>query len=166
VHGFSSGKPFFNNIIASGWGKRPFVTIEEICGIDFYRTSLKNDTLNNFAIKILKENRVEISIRNVGEVTVVDISGMLDTNTSGVASDEMGKVAGTSDKLLLNLENLEFLSSAGLRVFLRTAKLQKGSGGAIKVCGATGVVQEVMEISGFGSLLDLHDSESDALAAF
>ena len=109
---------------------------------------------------------MEISTRNVGEVTVVDISGSLDTHTSGAASDEIGKVVGSTGKMLLNLENLEFLSSAGLRVFLRTAKQQKGSGGVIKVCSATGVVKEVMEISGFGSLLDLHDSESDALAAF
>jgi anti-sigma B factor antagonist len=78
----------------------------------------------------------------------------------------MSKIVGNAEKMLLNLENLEFLSSAGLRVFLRTAKQQKGSGGAIKVCSATGVVKEVMEISGFGSLLDLHESESDALAAF
>jgi anti-sigma B factor antagonist len=112
------------------------------------------------------EEIVEVNTRNVGDVTVVDISGSLDRHTSGAASDEMGKVIGTTDKMLLNLENLEFLSSAGLRVFLRTAKQQKGSGGAIKVCNATGVVKEVMEISGFGSLLDLHDSESDALASF
>jgi anti-sigma B factor antagonist len=109
---------------------------------------------------------VEISTRTVDNVTVVDISGSLDTQTSGTASDEMAKIVGNAEKMLLNLENLEFLSSAGLRVFLRTAKQQKGSGGAIKVCSATGVVKEVMEISGFGSLLDLHESETDALAAF
>jgi len=109
---------------------------------------------------------MEISTRTVNDVTVVDISGSLDTHTSGAASDEMAKVIGNAEKMLLNLENLEFLSSAGLRVFLRTAKQQKGSGGAIKVCNATGVVKEVMEISGFGSLLDLHEFESDALAAF
>lgn len=109
---------------------------------------------------------MEISTRKVGDVTVIDISGSLDTHTSGAASDEMGKIVGSTEKMLLNLENLEFLSSAGLRVFLRTAKQQKGTGGAIKVCNATGVVKEVMEISGFGSLLDLHDSESGALASF
>lgn len=109
---------------------------------------------------------MELSTRNVGEVTVVDIAGSLDTHTSGAASDEIGKIVGSTGKMLLNLENLEFLSSAGLRVFLRVAKQQKGSGGAIKVCSATGVVKEVMEISGFGRLLDLHDSESDALASF
>ena len=109
---------------------------------------------------------MEISTRNVDGVTVIDISGSLDTQTSGAASDEMARIAQEASKMLLNLESLDFLSSAGLRVILRTAKQLTGSGGAIKVCNAAGVVKEVMEISGFGSLLDLHASEADALAAF
>ncbi len=109
---------------------------------------------------------MEISTRNVDGVTVIDISGSLDTQTSGAASDEMARIAQEASKMLLNLESLDFLSSAGLRVILRTAKQLKGAGGAIKVCNAGGVVKEVMEISGFGSLLDLHASEADALAAF
>ena len=110
--------------------------------------------------------KVEINTRSVEGVTIVDISGSLDTQTSGTASEEMSRIAEDGTKLLLNLEGLEFLSSAGLRVMLRTAKQLKGSGGSIKVCSAAGVVKEVMEISGFGSLLDLYASESEALASF
>ena len=109
---------------------------------------------------------MEITNRNVDDVTIVDISGSLDTQTSGAASDEISKIAQDATKLLINLEKLDFLSSAGLRVILRAAKQIKGSGGAIKLCNAAGVVKEVMEISGFGSLLDLHATEEDALASF
>ena len=109
---------------------------------------------------------MDISTRNVDGVTVIDMTGSLDTQTSGAASDEMARIAQEASKMLLNLENLDFLSSAGLRVILRTAKELKGSGGAIKVCNAAGVVKEVMEISGFGSLLDLHTSEAEAIGAF
>ena len=69
-------------------------------------------------------------------------------------------------KLLLNLENLVFISSAGLRLILKTAKLVHGRNGDLKVCGATGVVKEVMEISGFDSLLDLHDNVATVLDSF
>lgn len=109
---------------------------------------------------------MEINTRNVDGVTVVDITGSLDTQTSGAASDEMARITQDAPKMLLNLENLDFLSSAGLRVILRAAKELKGSGGTIKICNAAGVVKEVMEISGFGSLLDLHASEDEAIAAF
>ena len=109
---------------------------------------------------------MEINTRTVDDVTVIDISGSLDTQTSGTASEEMARIAQGATKMLLNLECLDFLSSAGLRVILRTAKQLSGSGGTIKICNATGVVKEVMEISGFGSLLDLHGTEADALASF
>lgn len=109
---------------------------------------------------------MEITTRTVNEVTVVDLSGSLDTQTSGDASDEMSRIAQESSNVLLNLEKLEFLSSAGLRVLLRTAKQLNGSGGSIKVSNAQGAVKEVMEISGFGNFLDIYDLESEALAAF
>ena len=109
---------------------------------------------------------MEITTRSVDDVTVVDISGSLDTQTSGAASEEMARIAQNATKMLLNLESLDFLSSAGLRVILRTAKQLGSSGGTIRICNAVGVVKEVMEISGFDTLLDLHESESDALAQF
>lgn len=109
---------------------------------------------------------MEITTRTVDDVTVVDLSGHLDTQASGTASDDMTRIVTESNKVLVNLENLEFLGSAGLRVLLRTAKQLNGSGGEMKVCNATGTVKEVMEISGFHTLLDLHDSEGGALAAF
>ena len=110
---------------------------------------------------------MEINTREANGVVVVDLVGKLDTQTSAMASDSLTKIAeGDNAKILVNLENLEFISSSGLRVLLRAAKQVKATEGAIKVCTATGVVKEVMEISGFDGLLDMHESESDALASF
>ena len=78
----------------------------------------------------------------------------------------MKKLAEAATELLINLENLAFISSAGLRLILQTEKLVRGRNGALKVCGATGVVKEVMDISGFDNLLDLHDDETSALDSF
>lgn len=109
---------------------------------------------------------MNIATRTFNDVVIASLSGRLDTRTSGPASEEMAGIASGASKLLLNLEKLEFISSAGLRVFLRTAKQLASSGGTMKLCCATGIVKEVMEIAGFGRLLDLHDSEQDALSAF
>jgi anti-anti-sigma regulatory factor len=46
------------------------------------------------------------------------------------------------------------------------AKQVRGYGGQLKVCGATGVVKEVMEISGFDTLLDLCEDEPQAVRSF
>lgn len=109
---------------------------------------------------------MEFRTRLEDDITVVDLLGNLDTHTSGTASEELARIAQGASKLLLNLEGLEFLSSAGLRVLLRTSKQLKRAGGATKICGAKGTVLEVLEISGLDTLMDLHVSEREALSAF
>ena len=98
---------------------------------------------------------------------VVDMAGSLDTQTAGSAMDALQvHLDARPKKLLINLAGLEFVSSSGLRVILRAAKQVRANGGAMKLCGAQGMVKEVLEISGFDRLLDLHDEEAQALAAF
>lgn len=109
---------------------------------------------------------MEFRTRLEDDITVVDLLGNLDTHTSGTAAEELARIAQGASKLLLNLEGLEFLSSAGLRVLLRTSKQLKRAGGATKICGAKGTVLEVLEISGLDTLMDLHVSEREALSAF
>ncbi len=110
---------------------------------------------------------MEIKTRRVDDVLVVEITGRLDTQSSGPASVEMARIAQDGNsKILLNLRNLEFLSSAGLRVLLRTAKLLPEPEGRMMICQAKGVVKEVLEISGFDTFIDVHDTEAAALEAF
>lgn len=110
---------------------------------------------------------MELSKRTTDKALVVDMSGRLDTQTSGPAMEELQRYLDDSDgNLLINLSGLEFVASSGLRVILRAAKQVKANGGNMKVCCARGVVKEVLEISGFDSLLDLHEEEEQALSAF
>jgi hypothetical protein len=48
----------------------------------------------------------------------------------------------------------------------RAAKLLQASTGEMKICHANGVVKEVLETSGFGSLIKMYADENDAVAAF
>ena len=110
---------------------------------------------------------MEINTRDVDGIVVVDLGGKLDTQTSGPASEELTRIAkGDGTRILVNLENVEFVSSAGLRVLLRLAKTLGATSGVLKICCASGVVKEVMEISGFGTLLDIHETEVLALKSF
>src|SRR5262245_54192120 len=110
---------------------------------------------------------MDIQTRRVQDVLVVDLAGRLESRTAGPASTELTKIAqGNDRKVLLNVERLEYVSSAGLRAILVAAKLLQVNGGSIRICGANATVKRVMEVSGFHSLLHLHDSEKQALAAF
>ena len=110
---------------------------------------------------------MKLTTRQADTVLVVEISGKWDTKSSGDVSERLAEIAEQNgEKVLLNLEKLEFLGSAGLRVILRTAKSIRAAGGELKLCSARGFTAEVLEASGFDSLLDVCESESSALEAF
>jgi anti-sigma B factor antagonist len=110
---------------------------------------------------------VKIETRKVYDVLVVDMSGRLDSRTSGDSGDRIVKIAQGGDKrVLLNLDKLDYVSSAGLRVIVTGAKLLQGKRGELKICNAKGAVKSVLETSGFDSLIKLYDTEKEAIAAF
>ncbi len=110
---------------------------------------------------------MNISTRSIGDVCALDIEGKLDTQTSVPALEElMDHLDASPSKVLISLASLEFVSSVGLRVILRIAKHVSGYGGDLKVSGAHGMVKEVLEMSGFDSLLDLYENEERAVSSF
>jgi anti-sigma B factor antagonist len=110
---------------------------------------------------------MEIETRRVYDVLVVDMSGRLDSHSSGDAGDRMVKLVQAEDKrVLLNLEKLEYVSSAGLRIIIRAAKLLQTNRGELKICNARGVVRDALETAGFHSLIKIYDSEKEAFSAF
>lgn len=110
---------------------------------------------------------MEISVTESGDVRILSFQGNLDTNTSPDAESEINNLIDAgAQKLLINFENLEYISSSGLRVLLSTAKKLGGTQGDLKVCCLNEIVQEVFDISGFSTLLNVLKTEEDALAAF
>jgi anti-sigma B factor antagonist len=110
---------------------------------------------------------MEISINESGDVRILSFQGNLDTNTAPDAESEInGLIDGGAQKLLVNFEKLDYISSAGLRVLLATAKKLKASSGDLKICCLNQTVQEVFDISGFSTILSVASSEEEALGAF
>ena len=110
---------------------------------------------------------MELIIEEKNEVLVVSISGNLDTTTSPEAEEKINELINNDqNKMIVNLHNTGFVSSAGLRVFLSTAKQIGAKGGTVKFCGANEVVQEILDISGFSGILDVEPSLEEALSAF
>jgi anti-sigma B factor antagonist len=110
---------------------------------------------------------MEVTVKEVNEVNVMSFEGNLDTNTAPQAQAQIDElIDGGSSKILINFDNLNYISSAGLRVLLATAKKLKATSGDLKICGLNKTVQEVFDISGFSSILSVVATEEDALAAF
>ena len=110
---------------------------------------------------------MEITTTELDCVKVLAIQGHLDTNTSPDAESAINALIDSgTQKLLVNFEELEYISSAGLRVLLATAKKLKSSSGDLKICCLNETVQEVFDISGFSTILAVSVSVDDARASF
>ena len=109
---------------------------------------------------------LEVNVNEVNDVVIVKLLGNLDTNTAPDAEAEINKwlEEGTL-KMVISLEQTNYVSSAGLRIFLATAKKITASGGVLKLCSANDVVQEILDISGFSTILDVKKNEEEALAS-
>lgn len=109
---------------------------------------------------------LEVNANEVNEVVIVKLLGNLDTNTAPDAETEINKwLENGAQKMVINLEQTNYVSSAGLRIFLATAKKITAAGGVVKLCMANEVVQEILDISGFSTILDVKKTEEEALAS-
>jgi len=107
---------------------------------------------------------MEITTRTQQDVTLVAFAGNLDSNTSPDAQQAIdGILAGGGRKLVVDFTALDYISSAGLRVLLGTAKRLRGAGGALRLFGLNETVREVFQISGFSTILAVFATEADAL---
>ncbi|GAB6041643.1 STAS domain-containing protein [Endothiovibrio diazotrophicus] len=80
--------------------------------------------------------------------------GRLDSNTSQAFEKRvMERIEGGDLRLVIDFSQLDYISSAGLRVLLMTAKRLKPAGGALALCGMRDHIREVFELSGFLPIL-------------
>ena len=110
---------------------------------------------------------LEMTNRNVDDVTVIQLEGKMNTATSSNADAHLSQlIANGSNKLLLNMGGVDYISSSGLRVILANGKKISTSGGKLAFCNLNPSVGEVFRISGFNSIFPVFDTEQEALASF
>lgn len=107
-----------------------------------------------------------MEITRDGEITSVLIDPKFDTVTSrDIEARLIEVVEAGSKKLLCDFSKTEYISSAGLRVMLSTAKKMQKNGGKIALCCMRPFVYDVFKMAGFIQLFDIHKSSEEALAS-
>ncbi len=89
-----------------------------------------------------------------GGKAVVKLSGRLDTTTSPVLENELRDFLQGATELVFDLEELEYISSAGLRVLLSVQK-QMDSQGSMKLINVREEVNEIFEVTGFSDIMTI-----------
>ena len=110
---------------------------------------------------------MQIKEEKQNEVYIFKLDGRLDSNTSPTFEEKVaGAIANGAIQMIIDFEDLEYLSSAGLRVILKTTKDLKRLEGKLVLCSMADYVREVFEISGFDSFIAITASRDDALKKF
>lgn len=88
------------------------------------------------------------------KVLNVKVEGRLDTATAPALEEELAEVLEEAEELVFDLEGLEYMSSAGLRILLATQKKMVLKGG-MKVVNVNDVIREIFDITGFSDILTI-----------
>lgn len=101
-----------------------------------------------------------------GDVVVARLAGRLDSGAAQSTEESFARVlAAGANRLAVDLSDLEYISSAGLRVLLVVAKKLGQTNGKIVLFGLGPRVQEVFAISGFDRIFTIQADAAAAVAA-
>lgn len=110
--------------------------------------------------------RIDIKWRREGNIAIAALLGRIDSSNSNhfSAMTEEGLAPGDG-ALLLDLERVSFISSAGLRVCLILAKKLSSLGRAFAMCSLSALNREIGAVSGFDKLILVHSTAETALSS-
>jgi len=101
------------------------------------------------------------------DLSVVALEGFVDAHTAPQFEDAIQKAVDSgSVRIVVDCEKLNYISSAGLGVFMSFIEEVRDRGGDIKICGLTPKVKHTFEILGFQDIFEMLDDQQTALRHF
>ncbi len=111
---------------------------------------------------------MEIVERTVNDVTVLDLKGKMTLGEGDeLLKDKINSLlASGKKKLLLNLEAVPYIDSAGLGEVVRTYTTVSRQGGSLKLLNLTKRIEDLLSITKLLTVFDTYDNEADAVKSY
>ena len=111
---------------------------------------------------------MEIVERTVSDVTVLDLKGKMTLGEGDeLLKDKINSLlASGKKKLLLNLEGVPYIDSAGLGEVVRTYTTVSRQGGSLKLLNLTKRIEDLLSITKLLTVFDTFDSEAEAIQSY
>lgn len=110
---------------------------------------------------------MEIKDKQIGEVTLLTLSGNLDAMTAPKITEYINRqVAKRNTNLVADFSGVDYTSSAGLRVLLGAIKDTRAQSGDMRLAGVQPDVLKVLNLSGFTKILKIFDDVDSAIASY
>jgi len=110
---------------------------------------------------------MEISESRRGGTVILGLKGRLETGTSKDLEERLlGLINQGEKQFIIDLAELEYISSSGLRVLILAAKRLKSDGGKIALSSMKGNIKQIFDITGFSSIFPIYPSQEEALGLY
>ena len=107
---------------------------------------------------------MDISEDRKADAVILALSGKLDATTAKTFEDRiLGVINSGTQRLVVDLSQLDYVSSSGLRVFILAAKRLQTVDGKIVLCSMKDHVRQVFDLAGFSSMLSIYGSREEAI---
>lgn len=108
---------------------------------------------------------MDLYIEQLDHVTTVDIVGELDSITAPLAQEQILPLAEKGSKILLDMSQVTYMSSAGLRTLLLIYRKITENLGSIVIAGLNEEIRDIMAVTGFLDHFHLEDNRAAGLRA-
>jgi anti-sigma B factor antagonist len=123
--------------------------------------------LPGYNIRLEENEFMEVTQTQQDGIIVLGLKGRLDSNTSDDFEKKLlGLIQTGETKLVLDFKELDYISSAGLRVLLKAAKELKRNNGRLSFCSLKDYIREIFELSGFVSFFPIYPTLEESLVTF
>lgn len=107
---------------------------------------------------------MEILESRQNDICILSINGRLDSNTSAELDKRiLFSLDNGAKHIIMDCKQMEYITSAGLRIVVKTAKKMKSGDGRFVLCAMADYVREIFEIAGFDRFLPIVPTLDDAL---
>ncbi len=100
------------------------------------------------------------------DVMLLEIHGRLDTTNYRELEDRMINLMEKEKKIVIDCKDMNYISSAGMRVFLMALKHLKNNDGQLRISGLKDDTRQIFEVAGFASFFDIYNSAEEAIRFF
>ena len=106
----------------------------------------------------------DVGRHGVGSVSVLNVKGFLDAHTAPELENAFnGLINDKQFKVVVNFSDLQYISSAGLGVFMAYVETMRENNGDIKFCGLKDEVYNIFDLLGFPLLYEFYQDEKEAV---
>ena len=111
---------------------------------------------------------VKLNTRQIGDVTVVDVSGRitLGEGPSAIREELRDLTSKGNKKILLNLSEVSYIDSSGIGELVSGFTSVANAGGTLKLLGLTKRVKDLLQITKLYTVFDVHEEEAHAIRSF